>query len=53
MVEADALNQSFEHIPMGEAFHGFFQSFAEKADRFAVLVIRIDDFARYQCPLGA
>ena len=52
MVEADALNQSFEHIPMGEAFHGFFQSFAEKADRFAVLVIRIDDFEKILEQLG-
>jgi diguanylate cyclase (GGDEF)-like protein len=44
MVGADALNQSFPKISVSEELDGFFESFAEKRDRFAVLVIRIDEF---------
>ncbi|MBW1897373.1 MAG: diguanylate cyclase [Deltaproteobacteria bacterium] len=44
MVGADALNQSFPQISGGEELDGFFESFAEKKDRFAVLVVRIDEF---------
>lgn len=39
-------------MPVGEEFHGFFDSSATKGDRFAVLVIRIDDFDRTLKQLG-
>jgi len=52
LVGANALKQAFPQMPVGEEFQGFFDSSATKGDRFAVLVIRIDDFDRTLKQLG-
>lgn len=44
LVGANTLKQHFRQMPAGEEFQGLFESSAAKSDRFAVLVIRIDDF---------
>ncbi len=52
LVGANALKQAFPQMPVAEEFQGFFNSSATKGDRFAVLVIRIDDFDRTLKQLG-
>ncbi|MBW2258942.1 MAG: diguanylate cyclase, partial [Deltaproteobacteria bacterium] len=44
LVGANALKEEFRDLPTPEQFPGVFESFAEKTNRFAVLVVRIDDF---------
>lgn len=44
LVGANALREEFPDLPTPERFPGVFESFAEKNNRFAVLVVRIDDF---------
>jgi tetratricopeptide (TPR) repeat protein len=43
-VASSILKETFPQIPAGEAFQALFEGSAAKTDRFAVLVIRIDDF---------
>jgi tetratricopeptide (TPR) repeat protein len=44
LVGAHALKEEFPDLPTPERFPEVFESFAEKNDRFAVLVVRLDDF---------
>ncbi len=52
LVGAKALKEEFPDLPAPEQFQGFFESFAEKSDQFAVLVVRIDDFDKTLKHLG-
>jgi tetratricopeptide (TPR) repeat protein len=52
MIGAEVLNQAFPKIPVGEEFNGFFESFVEEGDRFAVLVVRIDEYESLVEQLG-
>ena len=52
LVGAYALKEAFPQMPVGEEFQGLFESSAAKCDRFAVLVIRIDDFDKTLKLLG-
>jgi tetratricopeptide (TPR) repeat protein len=52
LVGAEALEEEFPDLPTPERFPEVFESFAEKNDRFAVLVVRIDDFVTIFESLG-
>jgi len=43
LVASNMLQDTFPQMPVGEAFQALFDASAAKAERFAVLVIRIDD----------
>ena len=43
LVASNMLQETFPQMPVGEAFQALFDAFAAKTERFAVLVIRIDD----------
>jgi tetratricopeptide (TPR) repeat protein len=46
LVGSIALKEEFPDSPTPEQFPGFFESFIEKSNKFAVLVVRIDDFVK-------
>jgi tetratricopeptide (TPR) repeat protein len=52
LIGARALKEAFPRMLMGEEFQGLFESCAAKIDRFAVLVIRIDDLDKTLKHLG-
>ena len=52
LIGARALKKALPQILMGEEFQGLFESCAAKTDRFAVLVIRIDDLDKTLKHLG-
>ncbi len=52
LVGANALKEVFPQVLVGEEFQGLFESSAARSDRFAVLVIRIDDLDRTLKHLG-
>ena len=52
LVGANALKDAFPQMLVGEEFQGLFESFAAKTERFAVLVIRIDDLDKTLKHLG-
>lgn len=51
-VAADTLKEAFAQMPVGRQLHELFASCAPNSDRFAVLVIRIDDFEKTFKHLG-
>ena len=52
LVGAHALMEEYPDLPTPERFQEVFESFAEKNDRFAVLVVRLDDFVTIFESLG-
>lgn len=52
LVGANALKEVFPQVLVGEEFQGLFESSAARSDRFAVLVIRIDDLDKTLKHLG-
>ena len=52
LIGANALKEAFPQMLVGEEFQGLFESSAAKSDRFAVLVIRIDDLDKTLKHLG-
>ncbi|MCK4729149.1 MAG: DUF2225 domain-containing protein [Desulfobacterales bacterium] len=52
LVGANALKEVFPQVLVGEEVQGLFESSAAKTDRFAVLVIRIDDLDKTLKHLG-
>ncbi len=52
LVGADALKEAFPQMPVGEEFRDLFESFAAQSDRFAVLVVRVDDLDKTLKQLG-
>jgi tetratricopeptide (TPR) repeat protein len=51
-VGANTLKEAFPQMAVREELNGLFDSFAKEGDRFAVLVIRIDDFVMKSKQLG-
>ena len=51
-VGADALKEAFPQMPVGEELQDLIESSAAKSDRFAVLVICIDDLEKTLKHLG-
>lgn len=52
LIGARALKEAFPQMLVGEEFQGLFESCVAKTERFAVLVIRIDDLDRTLKHLG-
>ena len=52
LIGANTLKEVFPELPGPEKFEGLLESFTEKTDRFAVLVLRIDDFDKTLDHLG-
>ena len=52
LIGTNTLKEVFPDLPGPGQFEGFFESFTEKNDRFAVLVVRIDDFDKTLDHLG-
>jgi len=52
LVGANALKEEFPDLPTPGQFQGVFETFAKKSNRFAVLVVCIDDFRKTLERLG-
>lgn len=52
LVGANTLNEVFPDLPAPEQFQELFETFIDESDRFAVLVLRIDDFDKTLENLG-
>ncbi|NVL89894.1 MAG: tetratricopeptide repeat protein [Desulfobacterales bacterium] len=52
LIGANALKEAFPQMPVGDDFQNLFETSAGETDRFAVLVIRIDNFDKTLKHLG-